>query len=213
MQNNATTPSCHEPSCHDGAGHTGGEHTPERGRKSWLKNTFNFCAPCVGGGGAGAIVSHLITCVALPAALGTAFSGAVMTGGMLIAAPLIAVGVGYALDKIRGHKTSFGKLAGSAVLAFGIAAAYLGVTGHKDHGGHDHHDMHDIQECPVPSPADTVLSAPARQFYNGLDSAHRAIIDRNVKATGMTLARYLNGGCYSQPMTVPPPAPTGLSPK
>lgn len=137
-----------EACCHDPA-YEPADNKASKG--TWFSKIFNICASC----SVGSVASHLITCVALPAALGTVFSSAVMTGGMLIGAPLIAVGIGYGLDKWRGHKPSLGKYVVSAALAFGIAAAYVGIKGHEGHT-HEHHQNHpQTIECPVPPPPPT----------------------------------------------------------
>lgn len=154
-----------------------------------LPKIFNACAMCVRDGGSAAIVTHFITCVLLPGALGAAFSHAAMGPAMLISSPLVAVGVGYTLDKIRKQKISLARLAGSAALAFGIAGAYLGITGHATdkHAGH----KEPIECWPPATPKDTTLTAEQKTWFDDKDPETQKQLQENAQRFGKSLRQYI----------------------
>lgn len=165
-----------------------------------LRGVFKSCAMCAGSGAGGALVSH-IGCFAVPVlagATGTAVSGGVMTGMMLVGSPLIATGVTYGLDQWRGQKTSLPRLAGAAAIAFAVA---LGIgamgDGHDGHAtppapGQDHHHNHSHHAVVEPT-------AEALAWLNSQTPENRKIITDSAEKSGMGLGAYINDLCASKP--------------
>ncbi len=165
-----------------------------------LRAVFKSCAMCAGSGAGGALVSH-IGCFAVPVlagATGTAVSGGLMTGMMLVGSPVIATGVTYGLDQWRGQKTSVARLGGAAAIAFAVA---LGIgamgDGHDNHAappasGHDHHNHHSQHQV-----------EPTKEALEWLDNQtpenRKAILDAAEKG-GMGLGAYINGICAPKPV-------------
>lgn len=172
---------------------------PQGKKGGFLAPIFQKASSYLRDAGIGAVASHGLTCVLLPTVLGASISGALMTGAMLVASPVMAVGVSYGIQRLKGHRPSLKGLAGSAALAFAIAAAYVGLRGH-DHD-HDHKDAmrhRAPMEClPPPRANDTVLPPATAAWFQRLEPSRQDDIRGNARATGMTLPQYLKNVCYT----------------
>lgn len=134
-----------------------------------LRNVFKNCALCVGPGAGGALVSHA-GCVVVPViagATGTAVSGGMLAGMMLVGSPLIAAGVTYGLDRWQGRKTTALRLGGAVAIAFGVAAGLGAMGGGHDHhanpgahGDHPHHDNHHHHQPQAEDLPDWLINQP-----------------------------------------------------
>ena len=153
-----------------------------------LRAVFKSCAMCAGSGAGGALVSH-IGCIAVPVlagATGTAVSGGLMTGMMLVGSPAIAASVTYGLDKWRGQKSSLPRLGGAAAIAFAVA---LGIGAMGDgHDHHPHHSQHQMQP-----------TAEALEWLESQTPENRKTILDAAEKSGMGLGAYINGICAPKP--------------
>ena len=163
-----------------------------------LRSVFKSCASCVGPGAGGALLSH-VGCIAVPViagATGTAVSGGVMAGMMLVGSPLIAAGVGYGIDRWRGQKTSILRLSGAAAIAFGVALGIGAVGDGHDHHGHapDQHEHHEHQHH----------QSEGMDWLNRQTPENRQMIIDAAAQSGLGLQSYLETLC--RPKSSPAPS-------